>query len=93
MTFQDESTLGEIGDYAFFSAGIVDLVLPSSVTKVGNNAFDSCTALYKIRLPGITNPNNIGGDAFSWAGRDEIYIGGDSYPAINTVYLPGLSVA
>lgn len=43
-------TLESIGSYSFYSSGIREISLPSGVTAVKNNAFDSCMSLSSVRL-------------------------------------------
>ncbi len=52
----------EIGAYAFNSSGITSISLPTSLEKIGNNAFESATYLGSITVP--ANVTNIGNYAF-----------------------------
>ena len=40
-----------IADEAFFSSGITSISMPNSVTKIGNDAFSSCSGLIDITIP------------------------------------------
>lgn len=56
------SGLTRIGAFAFQSSGIDSIVIPASVTSIGNCAFRNCTSLKSAVLPsGITQ---IGSSAF-----------------------------
>lgn len=57
-------TLTSIGDRAFCETNIVELIIPDSVTSIGNSAFKDCYKLKKITLgKGITSINEY---VFSW---------------------------
>ena len=43
-------TLETIGEYAFYSSGLKEIRVPGSVSKISNNAFDSCRELSKVTL-------------------------------------------
>lgn len=44
--------------------GLSSITLPSTLTKINNDAFNSCTSLRNITIPsGVTS---IGGNAFNW---------------------------
>lgn len=40
-----------IADEAFFSSGITSISMPNTVTKIGNDAFSSCSGLTDITIP------------------------------------------
>ena len=45
-----------IGDRAFeFQTRITEIVLPESVTYIGLNAFEGCTSLRSVSMPGVTS--------------------------------------
>ena len=55
MTFAEGGKLYEIGDYAFETTVITEIELPSSLRKIGRNAFYSCYFLNTVHLPeGLT---------------------------------------
>lgn len=53
----------EIGQYSFYKSGITSVVMPSSIIKVGNHAFDECTSLTAITYS--KNITSIGTYAFA----------------------------
>lgn len=52
--FDFSTTITELPNYAFQNSGIKELVLPSNITTINKQTFDSCTSLEKIT---INNPN------------------------------------
>ena len=59
-----------IGDRAMEGCGARRVILPDSVTRIGDYAFHQCRALEKMRLP--PDLNEIGTGAFSGSGVREI---------------------
>ena len=54
--------LTEIGDFAFRSTKLTSVLLPTTVTRIGNYAFDDCENLTQVNIPeGVTD---IGAYAF-----------------------------
>ena len=51
-----------IGDEAFKGSSIGSIIIPDSVLRIGNSAFEGCTSLTSIHLP--TKLLTIGDDAF-----------------------------
>jgi hypothetical protein len=52
VTFEANSKLTEIGDYAFNSlSSLLSIDIPTTVTKIGEQAFDGCSSLASITLP------------------------------------------
>ena len=45
-----DSKLQTIGDYAFSYSKINSMIIPSSVTLIGENVFSSCNQLYIIEI-------------------------------------------
>ena len=45
------SKLQIIGEYAFAYTSIQSIKIPSTVTKIGNNAFYGCKKLLKVEIP------------------------------------------
>ena len=46
----DLKNVQRINEYAFWGSGLTDLVLPESVKKVENRAFEACTSLTKVTI-------------------------------------------
>ena len=56
------STITEIGDYTFYKAAFSSINIPSSCTRIGLGAFESCTNLKEIYIP--SSVVSIGEQAF-----------------------------
>lgn len=57
--------LEEIGTYAFkYSRGLTSLHIPSTVTSIGGNAFEGCSALESVTFAGFNMNISIGSKAF-----------------------------
>ncbi len=63
MKFEDNVTY--IGQNApvFYTSNLKSIIIPSSVTSIGNNAFVGCSGLTSINIP--DSVTSIGGGAFS----------------------------
>lgn len=74
-----EEGVSNIGSYAFFSASRLESVkLPSTVVKVGTNAFNSCSKMSTLTWNGINDNLNIANTAFAGTGLVQngiLYIG------------------
>ena len=74
-----EEGVSNIGSYAFFSASrLVSVELPSTVVKVGTNAFNSCSKMSTLTWDGINDNLNIANTAFAGTGLVQngiLYIG------------------
>lgn len=69
-----EEGLTEIPDSTFSSFDIVEVVLPSTITKIGYGAFYNCTNLKRINLG--DNLNFVGESAFKGCvSLEELYLG------------------
>lgn len=69
-----EEGLTEIPDSTFSRSDIVEVVLPSTITKIGDGAFYNCTNLKKINLG--DNLNFVGESAFKGCvSLEELYLG------------------
>lgn len=55
-------TVTGIGSNAFQNKSITNVIIPSSVTSIGSNAFNGCTGLTSITIP--SNVTSIDGWAF-----------------------------
>lgn len=53
-----------IGDYAFYGAVISNLLLPSSLTLVGDYAFATCPNLYNVEMEGLKATCHFGNNVF-----------------------------
>lgn len=69
-----EEGLTEIPDSTFSESDIVEVVLPSTITKIGDGAFYNCTNLKRINLG--DNLNFVGESAFKGCvSLEELYLG------------------
>lgn len=69
-----EEGLTEIPDSTFSGSDIVEVVLPSTITKIGDGAFYNCTNLKRINLG--DNLNFVGESAFKGCvSLEELYLG------------------
>ena len=61
------STVTEIQAGAFKGTGITDVLIPSSVTSIGTEAFANCTSLTNVVLEryGVLGYTTLGTDCFS----------------------------
>ena len=65
LTFEDDSLLEEIKDYAFYNCdNLTSIILPSTLKTIGNNAFYSCENLEEITLS--SSLEIIGDSAFEY---------------------------
>src|SRR5215475_2218309 len=53
-----------IGDWAFYSTSLTSVDIPSSITSIGDYAFDSCFSLTSVTIP--DSVTNLGVYAFPW---------------------------
>ena len=65
IVFPTEATTLQIGDYAFCDIAISDLVLPSSITSVGNYAFYTCKKLENIEMEPLKSSCTFGEFVFA----------------------------
>lgn len=81
-----EEGLTEIPDSTFSESDIVEVVLPSTITKIGDGAFYNCTHLKRINLG--DNLNFVGESAFKGCvSLEELYLG----HSFQTSYLSSFS--
>ena len=64
IVFPTEAETFTIGDNAFSGTAIINLVLPSSVTQVGDYAFATCPNLYSVEMEGLTQTCHFGNNVF-----------------------------
>ncbi len=64
VVFPTEASSFTIGDYAFHGIAINSLLLPSSVTHVGDNAFAVCPNLYDVEMEGLKADCTFGNNVF-----------------------------
>ena len=70
VTFDANAQLTTVGDYAFENCNMLSqIVLPETVTEIGDGAFLGCSAVRSIKL---TNVQIIGTEAFSGTGISKI---------------------
>ncbi len=93
IKFDGEVT--EIGDYAFGdSSYLSEIIIPSTVTNIGNTAFYNCTSLCRVDL-WATTPPTMGWDTFFWCSNIvkiyvpveslDAYLANDYWRSIGTV--------
>lgn len=63
----DSYMVEEIAPGAFSMTGVVEVILPSTIRIIGDEAFRECQELRNINLP--YDVNYIGNGAFRWCGR------------------------
>lgn len=49
--YEIPNTVAEIGDQAFFTSHIKNVIIPSSVKKIGNESFLACSNLEEVNIP------------------------------------------
>ena len=62
INFNELTALTEISEKAFANTGLVDVVIPANVQKIGNEAFKDCAKLVSVKLSDKTT--SIGNFAF-----------------------------
>ncbi len=66
---------GEYGTGAFARTGIVSVVIPDSITEIGQNTFNNCSQLVSVRINITSSLTTIGRNAFSGCSLlESIYI-------------------
>lgn len=60
--YEIPNTVAEIGDQAFFTSHIKNVIIPSSVKKIGNESFFACSNLEEVNIP--EGLEQIGWNAF-----------------------------
>ena len=64
IVFPTDATSLTIGDYAFHGIALKSLLLPSSVTQVGDYAFATCPNLYDVEMEGLNATCHFGNNVF-----------------------------
>ncbi len=64
IVFPTDATSLTIGDYAFHGIALNSLLLPSSVTQVGDYAFATCPNLYDVEMEGLNATCHFGNNVF-----------------------------
>lgn len=85
LTFEGESQLKQIGDYAFMESGFTTISIPASVTSIGAFAFDENKALQKVYMH-RDDPSGYSFNAFNECPDLVIYAPAASYEAYNTQF-------
>lgn len=85
LTFEGESQLEQIGDYAFMESGLTTISIPASVTSIGAYAFDENTELKQVYMH-CANPSGYDKSAFNDCPDVVIYAPAASYEAYNTQF-------
>lgn len=65
VVFPTESTSFTIGDYAFHHTAITSLVIPGSVTNIGDNAFATCDKITSIEMEPLKSSCHFGNYVFA----------------------------
>lgn len=65
VVFPTEATSFTIGDYAFHHTAITSLLIPGSVTEIGDNAFATCDKITDIEMEALKNTCHFGNYVFA----------------------------
>ena len=68
VSFEPDSQLETIGQYAFLQSGLTSITLPASQTSIGDYAFMSCTDLTSVNFNALILLETIGQSAFHSSG-------------------------
>lgn len=69
-----EFTVTSIGSSAFIGSGLTSVIIPNTVTTIGNSAFSNCRDLTSVDIP--NSVTEIGESAFGWcSGLTNVIIG------------------
>lgn len=60
---EDFDKIEEIDDLAFFDTGLISIIIPNSVTKIGEQVFEYCSSLASVTIP--NSVTEIGDYAFN----------------------------
>ena len=74
-----------INSYAFYNSQVTSITIPNSVTSIGSNAFENCTAMTKIYIPSSVTTISASSISYSpfygWNSTAIIYCGASSKPS------------
>ena len=65
VVFPTEASSLTIGAYAFHHTAITSLLIPGSVTEIGDNAFATCENITDIEMEALSNPCHFGNYVFA----------------------------
>ena len=89
LTFSGESHLEEIGDYTFYATPLEDIVIPASVTGIGEYAFQYCGNLHGLSFAENSGCAAIGREAFASCTSLKNVILPDALVTLNTLAFYG----
>lgn len=62
----------KISDQAFYGTGLINIIIPNTVTYIGSSTFSDCASSEYINIP--NSVHFLGGRAFSWSTTGKLYI-------------------
>ena len=62
----------KISDQAFYGTGLINIIIPNTITYIGSSTFSDCTSSEYINIP--NSVQFIGSQAFGWSTKGELYI-------------------
>lgn len=74
----------KISDWAFHKTGLVNIIIPNTVTYIGNSTFCNCASSEYINIP--NSVQFMGEQAFGWSTKGELYVDCDIYLVNNHEY-------
>ena len=78
LIFNQDSQLIEIGNHVFYGCNLQNVVLPESLTTIGDGVFESCRQMNYIIIP--NSVNNIGSYTFKWCNILDIFLKNSNIP-------------
>ncbi len=76
----------EIEKKAFYESEIVGISVPSTISSIGDYAFEYCASLKHVAIEDGTTTLTLGTDLFTFSPFETLYIGRDLY--FSTSYTP-----
>ena len=67
----------KISDWAFHKTGLVNIIIPNTVTYIGSSTFCNCASSEYINIP--NSVQFMGEQAFGWSTKGELYVDCDIY--------------